>query len=220
MIVPFVHRSSGTWTIWWTKYMISDILPRQGYLVQLSPSTLDCKHLHFKEASRKNTGLKSYKSEFEVWLCHLLAIWPWLHHLISLSLNQFLLLLKRNTQTLVLVSLGLNEKQHRFPCWVLACWGSVAKLCPTLVTPWAAAHQASLCPSLPWSLLKFKSTESVILSKHLILCCPLLLLHSVFPSIRVPPNELALHLRRPKYWSFSISPSNEYSWCISLGLTG
>ena len=62
-------------------------------------------------------------------------------------------------------------------------------------------EMASLCPSLPWSLLKFKSTESVILSKHLILCCPLLLLPSVFPSIRVPPNELALHLRRPKYWS-------------------
>ena len=106
--------------------------------------------------------------------------------------------------------------------FLAGCWLVVVQLLSyarLFVTPWAAAHQASLCPSLSWSLLKFKSTESVILSKHLILCCPLLLLPSIFPSIRVPSNELALHLRWPKYWSFSISPSNEYSWFISLGLT-
>ena len=68
------------------------------------------------------------------------------------------------------------------------------------------------------SLLKFMSTESVMLSNHLILCCPLLLLPSVFPSIRVFSRELALCIRWPKYWSFSlsISPSNEYSGLISF----
>ena len=69
-----------------------------------------------------------------------------------------------------------------------------------------------------WSLLKFMSVESVMLSNHLILCCPLLLLPSVFPSIRVFSNELALHTRWPNYWSFSFSnsPSNEYSGLISF----
>ena len=61
-------------------------------------------------------------------------------------------------------------------------------------------------------------TESVVLSSHLILCCPLLLLYSVFPNIRVFSNESVLPIRWPKYWSFSISPSNEY--CFPLGLTG
>ena len=69
-----------------------------------------------------------------------------------------------------------------------------------------------------WSLLKLLSIESVILSNHLILCCPCLLLPSIFPSIRVFSNESALHIMCPKYWSFSfsISPSNEYSGLISL----
>ena len=66
------------------------------------------------------------------------------------------------------------------------------------------------------SLLKFMSIESVILSNHLILCCPLLFLPSIFPSIRVFSNELALRIRWPKYWSFSISPSKEYSGLISF----
>ena len=66
------------------------------------------------------------------------------------------------------------------------------------------------------SSLKFMAIESVMLSNHLFLCCPLLLLPSIFPSIRVFANESALHIRRPKYWSFSISPSNEYSGLISL----
>ena len=66
------------------------------------------------------------------------------------------------------------------------------------------------------SLLKLMCTESMIPSNHLILCCPLLLLPSVFPSIRVFSNESVLHIRWPKYWSFSISPSNEYSGLISF----
>ena len=90
------------------------------------------------------------------------------------------------------------------------------------MTPWIAACQASLSFTISWSLLRSMSSELVILSNHLILCCPLLLLPSVFSSIRVFSNESALHIRWPKYWSFSfnISPANEYSGLISIGLTG
>ena len=85
------------------------------------------------------------------------------------------------------------------------------------VTPWTAAHQASLSFTISWSLLKLMSIESVMPSNHLILCHPLLL-PSIFPSIRFFSNELALGIRWPKYWtfSFSISPSNEYSGLISF----
>ena len=86
------------------------------------------------------------------------------------------------------------------------------------MTPWTAAHQASLYITNSWSLLKLMSIELVMPSNHLILCRPLLPLASIFPSIRVFSNELALHIRWPKYWSFSfsISPSNEYSGLISF----
>jgi len=77
-------------------------------------------------------------------------------------------------------------------------------------TPWTAARQASLSFTISWSLLKLMSIESMMPSNHLILCHPLLLLPSISPSIRVFSDELALHIRWPKYWSFSfsISPSN------------
>ena len=79
-------------------------------------------------------------------------------------------------------------------------------------TPWTAACQASLSITNSWSLLKLMSIELVMPSNHLILCCPLLLLPSIFPSIRVFSSESVLHIRWPKYWSFnfSTSPSNEY----------
>ena len=85
-------------------------------------------------------------------------------------------------------------------------------------TPWTAAHQASLSITNSWHLLKLMSTDSVMPFSHLILCCPLLLLPSIFPSIRVFSTESVLCIRWPKYWSFSlnISPSNEYSGLISL----
>ena len=85
-------------------------------------------------------------------------------------------------------------------------------------TPWTAACQASLSITNSWSLLKLMSIELVMPSNHLILCHPLLLLPSVFPSIRVFSNESVLCIRWPKYWSFSfsISPSNEYSGLISF----
>ena len=86
------------------------------------------------------------------------------------------------------------------------------------VTPWTAARQASLSITNSWSLLKLMSIESVIPSNHLILCRPLLLPPSIFPSIRVFSNESVLHIRWPKIWSFSfnISPSNENSGLVSF----
>ena len=86
-------------------------------------------------------------------------------------------------------------------------------------TPWTAAQQRVRTLTISQSLLKLQCVKSVIFSNHLILCCPLLLLPSIFPRIRVFSNELALHYRWPNYWnfSFSISPSNEYSF--PLGLT-
>ena len=85
-------------------------------------------------------------------------------------------------------------------------------------TPWTAAHQASLSITNSQSLFKLMSTESVMPSNHLILCCPLLLPPSIFPSIQFFSHESVLHIRWPKYWSFSfsISPSNGYSGLISF----
>ena len=100
----------------------------------------------------------------------------------------------------------------------LCCCSSVAKLLQLFVTPWTAARQASQSFTISWSLLKLMSIELVMTSNHLILCHPLLLLPSLFPSIRVFSSELVLHIRWPKYWSFSfgISPSSECSELISF----
>ena len=95
---------------------------------------------------------------------------------------------------------------HSYPCHC-----SVAE-------SWTAACQASLFFTISWSLLKLVSIELVMPSNHLILCCPLLLLPSIFPGVRVFSNESALHIRWPKYWSFSfnISLSNEQPGLISF----
>ena len=95
---------------------------------------------------------------------------------------------------------------------------SVQLLTPVwlFATPWTAACQASLFITNSQSLLKLMSIKSVMPSIHLTLCHPLLLLPSIFPSIRVFSNESALRIKWPKYWSFSISPSNEYSGLISF----
>ena len=82
-------------------------------------------------------------------------------------------------------------------------------------TSWTTAHQASLSFTITWSLLKVMFTESMMPSNHLILCHPLLLLPSIFPSIRIFSNESTLHTTWPKYWNF-ISPSKEYSELISF----
>ena len=84
------------------------------------------------------------------------------------------------------------------------------------VTPWAEAHQALLSFTISWSFLKVMSTELIMPFNHLILCHPLLLLCSIFPSIRVFSKESALCIRWPKYWSFSINPSKEYLGFISF----
>ena len=86
------------------------------------------------------------------------------------------------------------------------------------MTPWTAAHQASLSITNSWRLLKLMSIESVMPSNHLILCRPLLLLLSIFPSIKVFSNQSALCIRWPNYWSFSfnISPSSEHPGLISF----
>ena len=107
-----------------------------------------------------------------------------------------------------------------FPLWLaIVQFSSVQWLSRVwlFATPWTVAHQASLSFSNSWSSRKFISIESVMPSNHLILSHPLLL-PSTFPSIRVFSNESDLHIRWPKYWSFSfsISPSNEYSGMISF----
>ena len=103
---------------------------------------------------------------------------------------------------------------------VVRMFGSVQSLSRVwfLLTPWIAAHQASLPITNSQSLLKLMFIESVMPSNHLILCYPFLLSPSIFPSIRVFFSESVLHIKWPKYWSFSfsISPSNEYSGLISF----
>ena len=107
--------------------------------------------------------------------------------------------------------------------WIQVNLASVVVQFPShvwlFVTPWTAARQASLSIRNSWSLLKLMSIESVMPSNRLILCCPLLLPRSIFLSIWLFSNELILHIRWPKYWSFSFSirPSNEYSGLIFLG---
>ena len=98
---------------------------------------------------------------------------------------------------------GLSSVQSLSPVWLF-------------VTPWTAARQASLSITNTWSLLKLMFLELVMPSNHLILCHLPLLLPSTFPSIRVYSSESVLHIRWPKYWSLSISPSNKYSGLISF----
>ena len=96
------------------------------------------------------------------------------------------------------------------------CCCSVTKSCTTLCNPMNCITPGSLSFTVSWSLLRFMSIELMMLSNHLICCYPLLLLPPVFPNIRVFSNEMALHIRWPKYWYLSISPSNEYSGLISF----
>ena len=114
--------------------------------------------------------------------------------------------------TLTLDILDIRTKRNKFPLFK-----SPSRV-QLFVTPWTAARQASLSLTISRSVSKFTSLALVMPSNHLILCCPVLLLPSVFPSIRVFSRESALCIRCPKYWSFSfsISPSVEYSGLISF----
>ena len=109
------------------------------------------------------------------------------------------------------------QQSIRLPLGVIVVVQSLSHV-QLFETPWIAGHQASLSFSISQSLLKLMSIELMMPSNHLILCRPLLLLPLIFPSIRVFSNELALHIKWPEYWSFSlsISPSNEYSGLISF----
>ena len=116
-----------------------------------------------------------------------------------------------------------SRKEHLYALlvyWFSDRFSSVQSLSHVrlFVTPWTTARQASLSITNSRSLLKLMSKESVMPSNHLILCHPLLLLPSIFPSIRVFSNESVLHIRWPKYWSFSlsISPSNERPGLVSF----
>ena len=101
------------------------------------------------------------------------------------------------------------------------CCCSLAKSFPILCDAWTVAGQVSLFLTVSWRLLKLMFIKSMMPFNHLIFCCLLLFLLSIFPSIRVFSNESALLIRWPKYWSFfSISPSNEYSWLISFRIAG
>ena len=125
-----------------------------------------------------------------------------------------------------------SQSESERASWILSRPRKLQSLCLLIVlsvqlllscvrlfaTPWTAAHQASLFITNSQSLLRLMSIESVMPFNHLILCHPLLLLPSIFPSIRIFSNESALHIRWPKYWSFSfsISPSSEHSGLISF----
>ena len=117
-------------------------------------------------------------------------------------------------------STGFSLCRGRWQTPLLVLFGSVQfsqlSHVQLFAIPWTAAYQASLSLTIFQSLLKLMSIESVMPSNHLILSCPLLLLPPIFPSIRVFPNDSALRIRWPKYFSFSfsISPSNEYSGLI------
>ena len=113
----------------------------------------------------------------------------------------------------------MNQDVEIFGLALFVCINVVVQLlnCVQLfVTSWTIAHQASLSFTIYLSLLKLVSVESVMPSNHLMLWCPLLILLSIFHSIRVFSNECALQIRWLKNWSFSISPSNEYSGLISF----
>ena len=117
----------------------------------------------------------------------------------------------------LLLSKGLDHRQRGTPLPQFSSVQSLSRV-RLFATPCVAAHHTSLSITNSQSLLKLMSIESVMPSNHLIHCCPLLLLPSIFPSNRVFSNESVIRIRWPKYWSFSfsISPSNEYSGLISI----
>ena len=126
-------------------------------------------------------------------------------------LGFFVLFLLKNKRD-ILILIGIDWSYRWLSVVVVQLLSNVL----LFATPWTAACQAPLSSTIFWSLLKFMSTEPVMLTNHLILCCLLLLLTSIFPSIRVFSSEWALRIKWPKYWSFSNSPSNEYSGLISF----
>ena len=144
------------------------------------------------------------------------------HRILPLCLTATLKCLFQNPVHLWMA--GRKKLTHPLPevCYSRRCFQDSVQFSHSVVsdsaTPWTAARQASLSITNSQSLLKLMSIKSVMPSNHLILCCPLLLPPSIFPSIRVFSNESVLHIRWPKYWcfSFNISPCNEHSGLISF----
>ena len=123
--------------------------------------------------------------------------------------------MQKNSKMYVTMScISPEEEPRRFCC----CCFSVAQSCPTLCNPMNCSTPGFPVLHLSWSLLKLMFIELVMPSNHLILCCPFLLLPSIFSSIRVFSSESGLHIGWPKYWSFrfSVRPSNEYSGCAYI----
>ena len=141
---------------------------------------------------------RSPTHEFKSWLYLLLVVWPWASYLIIQDLFSY-----GYNGDVTLLRLVVVQSLSRVQLFEI---------------PWTAAHQAHLSFTISQSRLKLMSLESVMTSNHLILCCPLLLLPSIFPRNRVFSNESAPQVRWPKYWSFSfnIRSSNEYSGLISF----
>ena len=151
---------------------------------------------------RKTIGFVITRSVFESQPCLSIAVWPWLWTYFSTGVMRVLSprIIKRQNGSRVVLIIQLLSRVRLFP------------------TPWTVAPKVPLSSTMSQSLLKFMFIESVMLSSYLFLCHSLLLLPSIFPSIRVFSNESALHIKWPEYWSFSFStsPSNEYSGLISF----
>ena len=182
--------------------------------------------MHFKEHWWRNWGARdrfhsrtSWVFALERSLCHMeygleeSGVW--------LTMSEVMAKFWRSEQWPLEVGLDVElrnvpevELQKAFPNSSVQSLSHV----PLFVTPWTAARLASLSITNSWSLLKLMFIESVMPSNHLILCHPILLLPSIFPSIRIFSSESALHIRWPEYWSFSFSicPSNEWSGLISF----
>ena len=142
--------------------------------------------------------------------------WPLCHYIVTFFVSFYHF---KNLFCLSVTTLDFFRLKY-FEIFFLYPFSSVQSLSRVwlFATPWTAARQASLSITNSRSLLKLMSIQSVMTSNYLVLCSPLLLLPSIFPSTRVFSNESVLHIRWPKYWSFSfsISPSNEYSGLISF----
>ena len=159
-------------------------------------------------------GFTSYKKA--KWSCPLLLT-AMTGDLSALLAGVYLGVLHCNWQCIFRVMKYSYALKHNNPVFIICSVQSLSRV-RLFATPWTAARQTSLSITNSWSPLKPMSIESVMPSNHLVLCRPLLLLLSIFPSIRVFSNESALHMRWPKYWSFSfsISPSNEHTGLISF----
>ena len=155
---------------------------------------------------------KSYCFRYNEWIClFLLDLMERKDHHVFKLLSVYWL--KKGISLLFSFESSKSEFEH-IPISLVQLFSHIW----LLASPWTAAPQASLSITNSWSLLKLMFIESMMSSNHLILCHPLLLLPSIFPSIRVFSTESALHIRWPKYWSFSfsISLSNEYSGLVSF----